>query len=79
MRTEKKPQISCTLLMNKGLWGGMVAHSTPKAGVEWGTQSLGCGTEGRSLPPHRYVFVRTLISLGAPLTLRRAWSSTCSK
>ena len=20
----------------------MVAHSTPKAGVEWGTQSLGC-------------------------------------
>jgi hypothetical protein len=27
----------------------MVAHSTPKTGVEWGTQSLGCGTEGRSL------------------------------
>jgi hypothetical protein len=27
----------------------MVAHSTPKAGVEWGTQSLGRGTEGRAL------------------------------
>jgi len=38
VRPEKKPQISCTLLMNKGLGGGMVAHSTPKAGVEWGTQ-----------------------------------------
>jgi formylmethanofuran dehydrogenase subunit E len=31
------------VLMNKGCCGGdLVAHSTPKAGVEWGTQSLGC-------------------------------------
>jgi hypothetical protein len=36
--------------MNKGRCGGdMVAHSTPRAGVEWGTQKLGCRTEGTSL------------------------------
>jgi hypothetical protein len=38
----------------------MVAHSTPKAGVEWGTQSLGCGTEGRSLLSHSQPRVRLL-------------------
>jgi hypothetical protein len=27
----------------------MVAHSTPKTGVEWGTQSLGCLCRERSL------------------------------